>query len=72
MKRATSITPPAEFDAHSKRLVQHHRDQARMAQLETALAQCLHYIAELNGVPHEEPEPECTTNAKKLLGWRLG
>jgi len=53
-------------------LVQHHQDQTRMAQLETALSGCLHYIAALNGVPCETPEPECSIDAKRLLGWTLG
>lgn len=55
-----------------RRLLQHHQDQARMAQLETALSGCLHYIAALNGVPCDTPEPECSIDAKRLLGWRLG
>ena len=57
---------------HDRRLVQHHQDQARMAKLEAALSGCLHYIAALNGVPCETPEPECWIDAKRLLGWTLG
>ena len=54
------------------RLEKHYQDQARLAALEAVLADCLHYIAAIHGVPTEEPEPECSIKAKQLLGWTLG
>lgn len=55
-----------------RRDVQHHQDQARLAKLEAALAQCLHHLAEVHGIPTEAPEPDCVLEAKRLLGWALG
>ena len=60
------------LDDARERLLRHHRDQVRMAALATALSGCLHYIAALNGVPCETPEPECSIDAKRLLGGTLG
>lgn len=66
--RALVIRQPED----RRRLLQHHQDQSRMAKLEAALSGCLHYIAELNGIPCDKPEPQCSIDAKKLLGWTLG
>lgn len=55
-----------------QRLERNYRDQARLAALETALKDCLDYIATTYGPEDGLPEPECSIAAKKLLGWKLG
>ena len=53
-------------------LAEKYRQQNRMAELESALADCLHHLAGVHGVPSEEREPDCMLRAKRLLGWKLG
>lgn len=67
----TRRVPVPHFEDASQRLLNHHRDQARIAALERALADCLREIDILRGVPTDKPEPDRVLNAKKLIGWPL-
>jgi hypothetical protein len=80
MSQASRSTAPGSFseprssfikDAQA-RLARHYADQARLATLETALRDCVDYIATTYGPGDNLPEPACSIAAKQLLGWRLG
>ena len=54
-----------------RQLLRHHQDQARLAELERVLGDCIRYIDGTWGAEDDLPEPPCSIEAKQLLGWRL-
>lgn len=68
-----SPEPASTFLADARAVIaEKYRLQNRMAALEAALAECLHHMAVVHGIPTDEPEPACAIRAKQLLGWKLG
>ena len=53
-------------------LAEKYRLQNRVTALESTLTDCLGYIEGTWGLEDDLPEPECSIEAKRLLGWKLG
>ena len=71
MDTTTSRTQIERQPQDRRQLLRHHQDQARLAELERVLSECLHHLAAVHGVPTDAPDPQCVLEAKQLLGWRL-
>lgn len=73
MKDHSIPAPRSTFLADARKTTAaHYALQARLAALEAALAECVHYIGTTYGPEDDLPEPPCSIEAKRLLGWTLG